>query len=104
MPKPWQFGERVAWQYNRGMATATDLLTTYLEPLAEDLTPQQAKKILSIKPTDRLVNRVQDLAERANSGTLSEQERAEYEYYVDVDDAIGMLKAKARNLLGSASE
>jgi len=86
------------------MATATDLLTSYLEPLAEELTPQQARKILSIKPTDRLVDRVQLLAARANSGTLTEQERAEYEYYIDVDDAIGLLKAKARSLLGTAAE
>jgi hypothetical protein len=85
------------------MATATDLLTTYLEPLAEDLTLQQAKKILSIKPTDRLINRVEELAERANLGTLSEQERAEYEYYIDVDDAIGLLKAKARSILGTVA-
>jgi hypothetical protein len=85
------------------MATATDLLTTYLEPLAEDLTLQQAKKILSIKPTDRLINRVEQLAERANLGILSEQERAEYEYYIDVDDAIGVLKAKARSILGTVA-
>ena len=86
------------------MATATDFLSTYIEPLAEDLTPQQARKILSIKPTDRLIARVQELAERANSGCLTEQERAEYEYYVDVDDVIGLLKAKARSLLGNAAE
>ena len=27
-------------------------------------------------------------------------ERVEYEYYVDVDDVIGLLKAKARRVLG----
>jgi len=85
------------------MATATDLLTAYLEPLAEDLTLQQAKRILSIKPTDRLIDRVHQLAERANSGTLSEQERAEYEHYIDVDDGIGLLKAKARSILGTVA-
>jgi hypothetical protein len=86
------------------MATATDLLSSYLEPLAEDLTPQQARKILSIKPSGRLVDRVQELASRANSGALTEQERAEYEYYIDVDDALGLLKAKARSLVGSTAE
>jgi len=86
------------------MATATDLLSSYLEPLAEDLTPQQARKILSIKLTDRLIDRVQQLASRANSGTLTEQERAEYEYYIDVDDALGLLKAKARSLVGNTAE
>jgi len=86
------------------MATATDFLSSYIEPLVEDLTPQQARKILAIKPTDRLMARVHELAERANAGNLSEQERAEYEHYVDVDDVIGLLKAKARSLLGNSAE
>ena len=86
--------------YNQGMATAPDLLSTYLVPLAEELTPSQAEKILAIKPDQELIDRVEQLANKANLGTLTEQERSEYEYYVDVDDAIGLLKAKARGLLG----
>jgi hypothetical protein len=86
------------------MATVTDFLSTYIEPLAEDLTPQQAQKILAIKPTDELLARVVKLADKANEGTLTEYERAEYEYYVDVDDVIGILKAKARRLLSQAAQ
>jgi hypothetical protein len=85
------------------MATVTDFLSTYIEPLAEDLTPQQAQKILSIKPTDELLARVVNLSDKANAGTLTEYERAEYEYYVDVDDVIGILKAKARRLLSQTA-
>jgi len=85
------------------MATATDYLSTYIEPLAEELTPRQAQRILAIKPTDELVTRVRELADKANSGTLTEQERAEYEHYVDVDDVIGVLKAKARSLLAEGA-
>jgi hypothetical protein len=47
-----------------------------------------------------LISRVEHLAEKAASGMLTEQERAEYEYYIDVDDVIGLLKAKARSILG----
>ena len=82
------------------MATAPNLLSIYLEPIAEDLTPGQAGIILAIKPTEELTGRVRELGDKANAGTLTEQERAEYEYYVDVDDLIGLLKAKARRLLG----
>jgi hypothetical protein len=85
------------------MATATDFLSSYIEPLVEDLTPRQAERILAIKPTEKLVSRIRDLAEKANAGTLSEQERAEYEYYVDVDDVVGMLKSKARSVLAGGS-
>ena len=80
------------------MATATDYLSTYLEPLAEGLTAQQAQKILATKPTATLLSRVEHLADKANEGLLSAEERAEYEYYVDVDDVIGLLKAKARQV------
>jgi len=93
-----------ARRYNRiTMATATDFLSTYLDPIAEDLTPQQAERILATKPSHELMARVEELGNKANSDTLSEQERAEYEYYVDVDDAISLLKAKARNLLARAA-
>lgn len=86
------------------MATATDFLSAYIEPLVEDLTPQQARKILATRPTEQLITRVGVLAERANAGTLTDQERAEYEYYVDVDDVVGLLKAKARSVLKDVAE
>lgn len=81
------------------MATATEFLSSYIEPLAAELTTQQAQTILAIKPTDQLLDRVRELGDKASAGTLSVQEQAEYEYYIDVDDVIGLLKAKARNLL-----
>lgn len=86
------------------MATGTAFLSTFIEPIIEDLTPQQAHRILAIKPTDRLIARAQELSDKANNGTLTERERAEYEYYVDVDDVIGLLKAKARSLLGQSAD
>jgi hypothetical protein len=82
------------------MATATDYLSSYLEPLAEELTPQQARRILDTRPTTKLLERVQELADKANEGLLTLEERAEYEYYVDVDDVVGLLKAKAQKVLG----
>ncbi|HMO87034.1 MAG TPA: hypothetical protein PKC18_19165 [Lacipirellulaceae bacterium] len=82
------------------MAAATDYLSSYLEPLAEGLTLQQARRIVDTKPTAKLRARVEELADKANEGTLTADERAEYEYYVEVDDVIGLLKAKARQVLG----
>jgi hypothetical protein len=86
------------------MATATDLLTTYLQPIGEEMTPQLARRILSATPSDELVARVQELGDKANEGMLTVPERAEYEQYVDVGDAIGVLKAKARRLLSETSD
>jgi hypothetical protein len=55
---------------------------------------------LATKPTATLLARVEELADKANEGLLTAEKRAEYKYYVDVDDLIGLLKAKARRLLG----
>jgi len=85
------------------VATATDFLSTYLDPIAEELTPQQAERILATKSSHELMARVEELGNKANLGTLSEQERAEYEYCVDVDDAISLLKARARDLLARSA-
>jgi hypothetical protein len=85
------------------MATATEFLSTYIQPLAEELTPQQAEKILAAKPPSALMERVHQLSDKANFGTLTEHERAEYEYYIDVDDVISLLKAKARSVLSRPS-
>jgi hypothetical protein len=86
------------------MATATDYLSTYLDPIGDALTPEQARTILSTRPTDELLSRVAELAEKANDGTLNDQERNEYEYYINVDDTISVLKAKARHLLRNGSD
>jgi hypothetical protein len=44
--------------------------------------------------------RLAELAEKANEGTLSTEERAEYEAYVKVGDVLSLLHLKARKLLG----
>ena len=83
------------------MATATDFLSTYIEPIADGLTLPQAQQILAIVPSDKLIARVEELAEKSENGSLTAEERTEYEYYVDVDDVIGLLKAKARRVVAS---
>ena len=39
-------------------------------------------------------SRLDELAEKANSGHLTEEERSEYEEYVDGMDLVGILKSK----------
>jgi len=43
--------------------------------------------------------RIDALAERANNGDLSEEERAEYEAFINTTDLISILKLKARRQL-----
>ena len=82
------------------MSTATvNILSSYLGPIAEELTPQLAERLVRIEATDELVAHVEELGRKSNAGTLTEQERAEYQYYVDVNNQLGRLKAQARRFL-----
>ena len=45
--------------------------------------------------------RIDALAEQANEGTLSDDERLEYEALINAADFISILKLKARRQLGS---
>jgi hypothetical protein len=47
--------------------------------------------------------RVDALAERANEGLLSEDERAEYEALVNAEDFAAILKLKSRSQLSEAT-
>jgi hypothetical protein len=41
-------------------------------------------------------SRIEKLATKANEGTLSEEERAEYKEYVEAVDLVGVLQWRAR--------
>lgn len=45
--------------------------------------------------------RIAELAEKANEGELTEQERLEYEAYVEAGTMIAVLQSKARKRLSS---
>jgi hypothetical protein len=45
--------------------------------------------------------RIDTLAQRANDGVLSEEERAEYEAFINAADFISILKLKTRRQLNS---
>ena len=46
-----------------------------------------------------LAQRVEELASKANEGTLTPDERSEYEAYVDAGDIVATLQAVARKTL-----
>jgi len=69
-----------------------------------DFSPAVAREILkfSFPPEDR--DRYQELSAKAQEGALSAAERSELEDYLNVDDLLIMLKAKAEaSLRGSAA-
>jgi hypothetical protein len=80
-------------------ATSTDILDGILDPFMECFTPEVAQRILAVRLDPRRQARIDELAVKANEGTLSEAERNEYLGYVEALDLVGIIKAKARAAL-----
>jgi hypothetical protein len=81
------------------MEKASALLDRFLEPVRESLTPAQARRFLEFKADEGLQAKIDELARKANNSSLTEEERAKYEAFVEAGDLIAMLQATARDVL-----
>ena len=84
------------------MATVSSL-DKFLDPINGCLTPQVAQRIVDWRPDESLRRRIEELGRKANEGTLSPDEDAEYREYIDEGDMIALLQAKARKLLARST-
>jgi hypothetical protein len=73
-----------------------------LEPLAKCFTPEVAKSIVESCLDPIVQARIDELAAKANRGTLSDAEREQYSEFVEYIDFVAIVKAKARRLLQQA--
>ena len=78
---------------------ANEVLHRVLEPILRSLPREAASQIARAEADKELQSRVQELAGKANEGTLSADERQEYEAYVDAGDIVATLQAVARKTL-----
>ena len=78
-------------------------LDQFLDPFDGCLTPQVAQRIVDWQPNEQLRGRVEELGRKADDGTLTEEEDAEYREYIDEGDLIALLQAKARRLLARSN-
>src|SRR4051794_40304425 len=67
--------------------------------LAPVLTPETAERLVSLRIDAETRVRIDELADKANEGTLTDPERVEYAEYVEAMDLIGLLQAEARGML-----
>ena len=77
------------------MLDRLSILERVINPSHGDLTVELAKQILAFDfpPDDH--ERYVELSSKANEGQLSEEERRELEEYLNVDDFLMVIKAKA---------
>jgi hypothetical protein len=73
-------------------ATALDGL---LDPLSRCLDAESARRVVALRVAPGVQERIDALAERANEGVLTEDERTEYEALLNAADFISILKLKA---------
>ena len=83
--------------------SAATVLDQFLDPLSRCLDQESARRVLALGVSAPVQERVDTLAERANEGLLSDDERAEYEALINAEDFVAILKLKARRQLSDAT-
>jgi hypothetical protein len=82
-------------------ASPTSILDQLLDPLTECLTPDVARRIVAVSLDPDVQSQINDLAAKANEGTLTDDERTRYAEFIEAMDLVGIIKAKARLVLAS---
>ena len=81
------------------MTTQTAALHELLELVGRCLTPEDARNLVGLRASEAVQRRMQEFAAKSNEGTLSQEERAEYETLVSAGTFIAILQSQARALL-----
>ena len=76
--------------------TPAQFLGELVEPLGRALTPTSARAILADRAGEAAQHRIADLASRCNQGTLTPEEKAAYQFLVEVGDVMALLQTRAR--------
>ena len=77
------------------------LLGQMLDDLSRCLDAESARRVIELKLRPSVHDRIEVLAEKANEGSLTPDERNEYEAYINFGDILSALKIKAKRSLGT---
>ena len=79
--------------------TQLDIWSRILDADRGDLVPEAAAFILRMDFTNADRQRLEELNEKANEGTLTKSEREELEQFIHVGDVLAVMQSKARRSL-----
>ena len=65
-------------------------------PIFALLTPDQTKRLAELEGDPGLVDRLAELADKANAGELSPSDREDYEAYIEANNFLAVFQAEAR--------
>ena len=77
------------------------LLDQLLDPFTRCLDAESAQRVIAFGLSPAIEKLVDELAERANDGLLTENEKADYQALINAADFIAILKLKAQRQLAS---
>ena len=78
------------------MLTTDDVIDRMLTPVAAAFTGEAARRLSDVRLDDDVQEHLAHLAELANEGQLTPDQRADYDFFLTVGDVISLLKAKVR--------
>ena len=74
----------------------SDVLSRVIAPEKPDLSPEAARALLALCFDKGDLRRMDELAQKARSGTLTAEQQAEAEAYKRIGHFLSLLKSKAR--------
>jgi hypothetical protein len=84
---------------SRAIDDAITGLAKILDPVAQCFTPEVAKRVAELRADPVVQARIEELAEKCNEGTITPEEMAEYDAYIQAMDVVAVLQKKARTLI-----
>ena len=84
---------------SRSIDHATTGLAKILDPVAQCFTPEVAKRVAELRADPAVQARIDELAAKCNEGTITPEEMAEYDAYIQAMDVVAVLQKKARSLI-----
>ena len=85
------------------MTTNAQLLDRLLEPVGKALSPEAARRLVALEADPEAQARIDDLAEKANEGLLTPEEREDYQSLISAASLIAVLQSKARAMLADSA-
>jgi hypothetical protein len=86
----------------KAIPVGTSILDQFADIDARSLSPETARRLLDIRFEPVHEARIAVLAEKSQAGSLTPEERAEYDEYIHVADVLAILQSKARQALKKA--
>ena len=85
------------------MLSATDMIDRMLNPVSQAMTGDAARRLLDLRADPELQAQLAELADLANDGRLTPEQRSDYQLVLTVGTVVSLLQAKARATLAAPS-